>query len=168
MLGRVVYVVGAGLVKQRTFPSRGVPSATRRLAATAGLQAAGVTPSRHSPCMNSMNRSRHSPCINSMNRSRHSPSMHPMNPSRHSPMNPMNRSRHIPPMHPMHPSRHSPPMNPMNPPRHSKRIDSLLATPVSKAAARQRAGRAGRQQPGKCYRLYTEAVRTSCSYAYRH
>lgn len=37
-----------------------------------------------------------------------------------------------------------------------KRIDSLLAMPISKAAARQRAGRAGRQQPGKCFRLYTE------------
>ncbi|KAL1523896.1 hypothetical protein AB1Y20_018815 [Prymnesium parvum] len=37
-----------------------------------------------------------------------------------------------------------------------KKIDSLLATPISKAAARQRAGRAGRQQPGECYRLYTE------------
>ena len=37
-----------------------------------------------------------------------------------------------------------------------KRIDSLLATPISKAAARQRQGRAGRQQPGKCFRLYTE------------
>jgi len=29
--------------------------------------------------------------------------------------------------------------------------------PVSQASARQRAGRAGRTQPGCCYRLYTEA-----------
>ena len=33
-------------------------------------------------------------------------------------------------------------------------IDSLLPTPISKAAARQRAGRAGREAPGSCYRLY--------------
>jgi len=35
-------------------------------------------------------------------------------------------------------------------------IDTLLVTPVSQAAAKQRAGRAGRNRPGKCYRLYTE------------
>ncbi|KAI1816421.1 P-loop containing nucleoside triphosphate hydrolase protein [Poronia punctata] len=35
-------------------------------------------------------------------------------------------------------------------------IESLTATPVSKASAAQRAGRAGRTKPGKCYRLYTE------------
>ncbi|MCJ1399022.1 hypothetical protein MMC11_002224 [Xylographa trunciseda] len=35
-------------------------------------------------------------------------------------------------------------------------IESLTATPVSKASATQRAGRAGRTKPGKCYRLYTE------------
>ncbi|KAI1093450.1 P-loop containing nucleoside triphosphate hydrolase protein [Rostrohypoxylon terebratum] len=35
-------------------------------------------------------------------------------------------------------------------------IESLTATPVSKAAALQRAGRAGRTKPGKCFRLYTE------------
>ncbi|PSR80290.1 helicase [Coniella lustricola] len=35
-------------------------------------------------------------------------------------------------------------------------IESLTSTPVSKAAAAQRAGRAGRTKPGKCYRLYTE------------
>ncbi|KAK4189976.1 P-loop containing nucleoside triphosphate hydrolase protein [Podospora australis] len=35
-------------------------------------------------------------------------------------------------------------------------IDSLTATPVSKASAAQRAGRAGRTKPGKCFRLYTE------------
>jgi ATP-dependent RNA helicase DDX35 len=36
-------------------------------------------------------------------------------------------------------------------------IETLTATPVSKASAIQRAGRAGRTRPGKCYRLYTEA-----------
>jgi ATP-dependent RNA helicase DDX35 len=36
-------------------------------------------------------------------------------------------------------------------------ISSLTATPVSKAAATQRAGRAGRTKAGKCFRLYTEA-----------
>eukprot|EP00965_Chrysotila_dentata_P189834 6173541-Pleurochrysis_carterae.AAC.1 len=30
--------------------------------------------------------------------------------------------------------------------------------PISRAAARQRAGRAGRQAPGKCFRLYTEEL----------
>ena len=35
-------------------------------------------------------------------------------------------------------------------------LDLLLVQPVSKAQARQRAGRAGREQPGYCYRLYTE------------
>jgi ATP-dependent RNA helicase DDX35 len=35
-------------------------------------------------------------------------------------------------------------------------IESLTATPISKASAAQRAGRAGRTRPGKCYRLYTE------------
>ena len=39
-----------------------------------------------------------------------------------------------------------------------RRIDSLLATPISKAGARQRSGRAGRQQDGKCFRLYTEGA----------
>ena len=37
-------------------------------------------------------------------------------------------------------------------------IDSLTAVPVSKASAAQRVGRAGRTQPGKCFRLYTEAA----------
>ncbi|RDL39150.1 uncharacterized protein BP5553_03490 [Venustampulla echinocandica] len=36
-------------------------------------------------------------------------------------------------------------------------IETLTSTPVSKASATQRAGRAGRTRPGKCYRLYTEA-----------
>ncbi|XP_073139780.1 probable pre-mRNA-splicing factor ATP-dependent RNA helicase DEAH9 isoform X1 [Henckelia pumila] len=35
-------------------------------------------------------------------------------------------------------------------------IENLVVTPISKASARQRAGRAGRIRPGKCYRLYTE------------
>jgi ATP-dependent RNA helicase DHX8/PRP22 len=35
-------------------------------------------------------------------------------------------------------------------------MDSLVVTPISQAQARQRAGRAGRIGPGKCYRLYTE------------
>ncbi|CAM9579809.1 unnamed protein product [Ectocarpus fasciculatus] len=37
-------------------------------------------------------------------------------------------------------------------------MDSLMVTPISCASARQRAGRAGRTGPGKCYRLYTEAA----------
>lgn len=37
-------------------------------------------------------------------------------------------------------------------------IETLTATPVSKASATQRAGRAGRTKPGKCYRLYTEST----------
>jgi ATP-dependent RNA helicase DDX35 len=36
-------------------------------------------------------------------------------------------------------------------------IETLTATPVSKASATQRAGRAGRTKPGKCYRLYIES-----------
>jgi pre-mRNA-splicing factor ATP-dependent RNA helicase DHX15/PRP43 len=36
------------------------------------------------------------------------------------------------------------------------RVESLLVRPISRASAKQRAGRAGRTQPGKCYRLYTE------------
>eukprot|EP01083_Nonionella_stella_P011583 32863_1 len=36
------------------------------------------------------------------------------------------------------------------------RVASLLVTPISKASAKQRAGRAGRTQPGKAFRLYTE------------
>lgn len=35
-------------------------------------------------------------------------------------------------------------------------LDSLLTKAVSKAAATQRTGRAGRESAGKCYRLYTE------------
>ncbi|KAG2071377.1 P-loop containing nucleoside triphosphate hydrolase protein [Suillus decipiens] len=36
------------------------------------------------------------------------------------------------------------------------RVESLLVSPISKESAQQRAGRAGRTRPGKCYRLYTE------------
>ena len=36
------------------------------------------------------------------------------------------------------------------------RIESLLVSPISKASAKQRSGRAGRTRHGKCYRLYTE------------
>ncbi|KAF6838852.1 helicase associated domain-containing protein [Colletotrichum musicola] len=35
-------------------------------------------------------------------------------------------------------------------------IETLTSTPISKASASQRAGRAGRTRPGKCFRLYTE------------
>ncbi|MCJ1395169.1 putative ATP-dependent RNA helicase dhr2 [Xylographa bjoerkii] len=35
-------------------------------------------------------------------------------------------------------------------------LDSLLVKPISKSAAIQRKGRAGREAPGKCFRLYTE------------
>jgi pre-mRNA-splicing factor ATP-dependent RNA helicase DHX15/PRP43 len=38
------------------------------------------------------------------------------------------------------------------------RVESLLVSPISKASARQRSGRAGRTQPGKCFRLYTESA----------
>lgn len=36
------------------------------------------------------------------------------------------------------------------------RVESLLVSPISKASAQQRAGRAGRTREGKCFRLYTE------------
>lgn len=35
-------------------------------------------------------------------------------------------------------------------------VDCLLVLPISKAQAWQRAGRAGREAPGQCYRIYTE------------
>ncbi|KAG9971825.1 pre-mRNA-splicing factor ATP-dependent RNA helicase PRP43, partial [Aureobasidium melanogenum] len=38
------------------------------------------------------------------------------------------------------------------------RVESLLVSPISKASAQQRAGRAGRTKPGKAFRLYTEAA----------
>ena len=34
-------------------------------------------------------------------------------------------------------------------------MESLIAVPCSKASANQRAGRAGRVAPGKCFRLFT-------------
>lgn len=40
-------------------------------------------------------------------------------------------------------------------------MESLQVTPISKASAMQRAGRAGRTSPGKCFRLYT-------AWAYQH
>lgn len=40
-------------------------------------------------------------------------------------------------------------------------MESLVVTPISKASANQRAGRAGRVAPGKCFRLYT-------AWAYKH
>ena len=36
------------------------------------------------------------------------------------------------------------------------RVESLLVSPISRASAKQRAGRAGRTKPGKAFRLYTE------------
>lgn len=39
------------------------------------------------------------------------------------------------------------------------RVESLLVSPISRASAQQRAGRAGRTMPGKAFRLYTEKVR---------
>ncbi|KAE8379441.1 P-loop containing nucleoside triphosphate hydrolase protein [Aspergillus bertholletiae] len=38
----------------------------------------------------------------------------------------------------------------------STNVERLTAVPISKAAAVQRAGRAGRTKPGKCFRLYTQ------------
>ena len=40
--------------------------------------------------------------------------------------------------------------------RHKTGVQTLRVVPVSKAQAWQRAGRAGREAPGKCFRLYTE------------
>lgn len=42
-------------------------------------------------------------------------------------------------------------------------LDSLLVKPISKSAATQRKGRAGREAPGQCYRLYTEKAHTLLS-----
>lgn len=41
---------------------------------------------------------------------------------------------------------------------HALGMDSLIITPISKAQAEQRKGRAGRTGPGKCYRLYTRSA----------
>jgi len=40
-------------------------------------------------------------------------------------------------------------------------VDELLVTPIAQSQAQQRAGRAGREAPGKCFRLYTEDVMPS-------
>ncbi|KAK9798519.1 hypothetical protein WJX73_006705 [Symbiochloris irregularis] len=40
-------------------------------------------------------------------------------------------------------------------------MESLVVTPISQASANQRAGRAGRTAPGKCFRLYTHHSFTS-------
>lgn len=37
-------------------------------------------------------------------------------------------------------------------------MDALVVCPISQAAAKQRAGRAGRTGPGRCFRLYTESA----------
>ena len=42
--------------------------------------------------------------------------------------------------------------------RSSLGLDALLVKGISKSAATQRAGRAGREGPGQCYRLYTESA----------
>jgi pre-mRNA-splicing factor ATP-dependent RNA helicase DHX15/PRP43 len=42
-----------------------------------------------------------------------------------------------------------------------RRQSTLLVVPISKAAASQRSGRAGRTRPGKCFRLYTAASFTN-------
>lgn len=41
---------------------------------------------------------------------------------------------------------------------HRSGVDALAVGPISRAAARQRAGRAGRERPGTVLRLYTEAA----------
>ncbi|KAE9019342.1 putative pre-mRNA-splicing factor ATP-dependent RNA helicase [Phytophthora rubi] len=38
-----------------------------------------------------------------------------------------------------------------------QQMESLVVVPISKVSAQQRAGRAGRTAPGKCYRLYNKA-----------
>lgn len=40
-------------------------------------------------------------------------------------------------------------------------VDELLVSPIAQSQAQQRAGRAGREAPGKCFRLYTEDVMPS-------
>ncbi|VEU19901.1 DEKNAAC100440 [Brettanomyces naardenensis] len=41
--------------------------------------------------------------------------------------------------------------------RHELGLSTLLTVPISKASASQRTGRAGREAPGKCFRLYKES-----------
>lgn len=41
---------------------------------------------------------------------------------------------------------------------HSTKIETLIKVPITKFQAIQRQGRAGRTQPGTCYRLYTEEM----------
>lgn len=43
----------------------------------------------------------------------------------------------------------------------ARAMSGLVTVPVSQAAADQRRGRAGRQAPGRCYRLWTEAEHSS-------
>ncbi|GAM83286.1 hypothetical protein ANO11243_012720 [Dothideomycetidae sp. 11243] len=40
--------------------------------------------------------------------------------------------------------------------RQKLHLESLLSKPISKSSAKQRMGRAGREAPGKCWRLYTK------------
>ena len=42
--------------------------------------------------------------------------------------------------------------------RHKIGLDSLLISDISRSSGAQRKGRAGREAPGKCYRLYTESA----------
>ncbi|VUC26177.1 unnamed protein product [Clonostachys rosea] len=42
------------------------------------------------------------------------------------------------------------------------RMSTVLTSPISKASAKQRAGRAGRTRPGICFRLYTEETHNTC------
>ena len=47
-------------------------------------------------------------------------------------------------------------------------LDALVVTPISQAQAKQRAGRAGRTGPGKCYRHVYPHIRMSLtSFLYR-
>ena len=41
---------------------------------------------------------------------------------------------------------------------YNKGMESLVVVPISQASANQRAGRAGRTGPGKCFRLFTESA----------
>ena len=44
-----------------------------------------------------------------------------------------------------------------------RNTDSLCTVAASKSSCEQRAGRAGRTQPGVCYRLCTESDWTNCT-----